>query len=152
MKAYWGSGSIAPRVDLSTRCRWVASFKPRPLTPRETAPGTHQIGGWVDPRAGLDAVLKRKIRSSCRGTNPRSSSPYPRGIPLRYPFSNIIIYIKQKPNIKKVTVKTTSLFYYCNFTKFKPLWSTNEQYIRKKVRVSDMMATGRQDDRTWLLK
>jgi hypothetical protein len=26
---------------------------------RERAPGTHWIGGWVDPRAGLDDVERR---------------------------------------------------------------------------------------------
>jgi hypothetical protein len=32
MKAYWGSGGIAPRIlDFGTRCRWVVSFSPRPL-------------------------------------------------------------------------------------------------------------------------
>jgi hypothetical protein len=32
MKAYWGSGGIAPRIFyLSTRWRWVVSFTPRPL-------------------------------------------------------------------------------------------------------------------------
>jgi hypothetical protein len=34
---------------------------PAALTPRERAPGTHWIGGWVGPRAVLDAVVKRKI-------------------------------------------------------------------------------------------
>jgi hypothetical protein len=29
--------------------------------PGERAPGTHWIGGWVDPRAGLDDVEKRKF-------------------------------------------------------------------------------------------
>jgi hypothetical protein len=29
-----------------------------PLYPRERAPGTHFIGGWVDPRAGLDDMEK----------------------------------------------------------------------------------------------
>jgi hypothetical protein len=29
--------------------------------PREKAPGTHWIGGWVDPRASLDDVEKRKF-------------------------------------------------------------------------------------------
>jgi hypothetical protein len=29
--------------------------------PREGAPGTHWIGGWVDPRAGLDDVEKKKF-------------------------------------------------------------------------------------------
>jgi len=29
------------------------------FTPRERAPGAHWIGDWVDPRAGLEAVVKR---------------------------------------------------------------------------------------------
>jgi hypothetical protein len=28
------------------------------FTPRERAPGTHWIGGWVDPKAGLDDMEK----------------------------------------------------------------------------------------------
>jgi hypothetical protein len=43
---------------------WVVSFTPRPLYPRKRAPGTHWIGGWVGPRAVLDAVVKRKIPTS----------------------------------------------------------------------------------------
>jgi hypothetical protein len=31
------------------------------FTPGERVPGTHWRGGWVDPRAGLDDVEKRKI-------------------------------------------------------------------------------------------
>jgi hypothetical protein len=31
---------------------WVVNAKPRPLYPREI-PGTHCIGGWVGPMAGL---------------------------------------------------------------------------------------------------
>jgi hypothetical protein len=42
------------------------------LPPREIAPGTHWIGGWVGPRAGLDAVVKRKISSPRRESNPRT--------------------------------------------------------------------------------
>jgi hypothetical protein len=30
------------------------------FTRREGAPGIHWIGGWVDPKAGLDDVEKRK--------------------------------------------------------------------------------------------
>jgi hypothetical protein len=33
----------------------------RRFTPGERAPGTHLIGGWVGPRAGLDDVEKRKL-------------------------------------------------------------------------------------------
>jgi hypothetical protein len=67
MKTYWGSGGIAPRIlDLSTRWRWVVSFTPRPLYPRGREPGTHWIGGWVGPRAVLDAAVKRKIPSATK--------------------------------------------------------------------------------------
>jgi len=34
-------------------------------------PGAHCIGGWVGPRAGLDAVPRRKIPSTQREPNPR---------------------------------------------------------------------------------
>jgi hypothetical protein len=40
------------------------------LYPVEGTPGTHWIGGWVGPRAGLDAEAGRKILCLCRGSNP----------------------------------------------------------------------------------
>jgi hypothetical protein len=39
--------------------------------------GTHWIGGWVGPRAVLDAVLKRKIPSSHRESNLRTPIAQP---------------------------------------------------------------------------
>jgi len=42
---------------------------------KERAPHTHWIGGHVGSRAGLDTVVKRKIPSPCRDSDPRSSSP-----------------------------------------------------------------------------
>jgi hypothetical protein len=45
--------------------------RPGRFTPRERALGTHWIGGWVCSRAGLDAVVKRKISRSRREPNPR---------------------------------------------------------------------------------
>jgi hypothetical protein len=66
MKAYWGSGNIAPRIlDLGTRWRWVVSFTPGRFTPRERAPGTHRLGGCVGPRADVDAVAKRMETRVC---------------------------------------------------------------------------------------
>jgi len=45
MKAYWESGGIFPCVlDIGTRWRWVVSFTPPSLYPRERAPGTHWTG------------------------------------------------------------------------------------------------------------
>jgi hypothetical protein len=39
---------------------WPASLSGR-FTPWGRGPDTHWIGGWVDPRAGLDDVEKRKF-------------------------------------------------------------------------------------------
>jgi hypothetical protein len=50
---------------------WSAS-RPGRFTPKETATGTHWIGGWVGPRAVLDAVVKRKIPSPRRESKPRT--------------------------------------------------------------------------------
>jgi hypothetical protein len=38
---------------------WSAS-RPGRFTPGERAPGTYWIGDWVDPKAGLDDMEKRK--------------------------------------------------------------------------------------------
>jgi hypothetical protein len=46
-------------LNLSTRCRGVISFMPQPLYPKGSASGTHRVGGWVDPRTGVDALEKR---------------------------------------------------------------------------------------------
>jgi hypothetical protein len=55
---------------------WSAS-RPGCFTPKGRAPGTHWIGGWVGPRAILDAVVKRKIPSPSgnRTLEPRSAIP-----------------------------------------------------------------------------
>jgi hypothetical protein len=50
---------------------WSAS-RPGHFKPRERAPRTHWIGGWVGPRAVLDAVVKRKIPSPRRESNPKT--------------------------------------------------------------------------------
>jgi len=56
---------------------------PVALSPRETAPGNHWIGGWAGPTVGLDTVVK-KIPSTSRDSNPRSSSPYELQVDLQY--------------------------------------------------------------------
>jgi hypothetical protein len=64
MKACCGSGGIAPCIldpDIDG-CEWSASL-PDLLIPKEKTFGTHWRGGWMDPRAGLEAVVKRKIPS-----------------------------------------------------------------------------------------
>jgi len=62
MKAYWRKWNggivhafLASALDGN---EWSPSRTGR-FTPRERTPGTHWIGDWVCPRAGLDAVMKR---------------------------------------------------------------------------------------------
>jgi hypothetical protein len=73
MKAYWGvkyssTHSLASAPDGG---EWSAS-RPGRFKPRKRVPGTHCIGGWVGTRAGLDAVVKRKIPSPRREWNPKT--------------------------------------------------------------------------------
>jgi len=57
MKAYWGSGSIAPLLTSALDVgEWLA-LCPGHFTPSERAPGTHGIGFWVGPRDSLDTVV-----------------------------------------------------------------------------------------------
>jgi hypothetical protein len=62
MKAYGGVDiyiHIFINIGL-TAGEWSTSH-PSSFTTREKAPGTHWIGGWVGPRAGLDDMDKRKF-------------------------------------------------------------------------------------------
>jgi hypothetical protein len=79
MKAYCGSGGIAPRI--LDGGEWSAS-RPCSFTPRDRALGIHWIGGLVGPRASLEAVMKRKFLIPCRDSNSQSFSPYLSAIPL----------------------------------------------------------------------
>jgi hypothetical protein len=53
-------------LNLGAKWGWVVSVTPRP----RFTPGTHWTGGWVGPRADLDADAKGKILCLCRGSNP----------------------------------------------------------------------------------
>jgi len=41
-----------------------------PLPPGARAPGTHWIGGWIGPRAGLNMMMRSKNPSSCWESKP----------------------------------------------------------------------------------
>jgi len=61
MKTQWGSGSIDQRIlnfELGGG-DWSAT------RPYRFTPGTHWIGDWVGPRAGLDSVAERKMPFTC---------------------------------------------------------------------------------------
>jgi hypothetical protein len=64
MKTHWGV-EVQLHAFLTSALdggEWSAS-RPGCFTPKERSPGTHWIGGWVCPRALLDAVMKRQISS-----------------------------------------------------------------------------------------
>jgi hypothetical protein len=76
MKAYAGV-DVYVHTFLTTalaKGEWSASLH-GPFTPRERVPGTHWIGGWVDPRAGLDDMEKILDPTGTQTLNPRLSSP-----------------------------------------------------------------------------
>jgi hypothetical protein len=61
---------------------WSAA-RPGRFTLRERAPGAHWIGCWVSFRTVLDAMVKRKIPSPRRESNPRIQlfQPVARAVP-----------------------------------------------------------------------
>jgi hypothetical protein len=70
---------------------WSAS-RPWHFTTGERTLDTDWIGGWVDPRAGMDAVEKRKILQ-CRAWNP--------GRPARSPS---LYWLNHSQLIKKIII------------------------------------------------
>jgi hypothetical protein len=73
---YSSTHSLTPALDGG---KWSDSRSGR-FIPREKVPGTHWTGVWVGPRAGLDAVVKRRIPI------PRRDSP-----PIIQPVSRDLI-------------------------------------------------------------
>jgi hypothetical protein len=70
MKAYGEWRYCSTILNLDTRWRLVVNFTLLPLYPRENSPVTRWIGGWVCPRADLDAMEKSEISCLCRKSNP----------------------------------------------------------------------------------
>jgi hypothetical protein len=76
-----GSAFVDPHIlDFGISSRWVVSFMPRPLYPRENRSLYHWIRGGVGPRTGLDDVKNREflplpgleLRLLCRSARSQS--------------------------------------------------------------------------------
>jgi hypothetical protein len=85
--------------------------------PRFT-PGTHWTGGWVGPRAGLDAEVRRKTLCLCRGSNPgrpvRSQTLYWLSYPgslswLYFPYK---IYTAERKLVENLILLHTGLHHF----------------------------------------
>jgi hypothetical protein len=87
METYGGSRYITPAFLTSALDggEWSAS-RPCRFPLWERVPGIHWIEGWVSPRAGPDAVEKRKILH-CRESNPGRLVRSPLLYRLSYPDS-----------------------------------------------------------------
>ena len=55
--------------NLGTRRRWLGNFTSQSLYLSGEEPGTHCVGGWTGPRAGLDVLKKRKDLVFCLDLN-----------------------------------------------------------------------------------
>jgi hypothetical protein len=55
------SGAVDIKIHIFLTWALSCQLQARPLFHREGAPRTHWIGDWVDPRAGLDELEKRKF-------------------------------------------------------------------------------------------
>jgi hypothetical protein len=92
--------------------------------PGEIAPGTHSIGGWVGPRAGLDAVEKRKILP-LEGVEPRPSTPSLYRLICHGSFSSPLI----DENIIPLNISTVGKLTVSQLVKITPAFYKLERFI-----------------------
>jgi hypothetical protein len=94
MKAYWGVKVYSSTHSLTSALdagEWSAS-RPGRFPPRKRVPGTYWIGGWVGPRAYMDAVVKRIIPSPRRESILRTPIIHP--VTQRYTDRNVTAVIR----------------------------------------------------------
>jgi hypothetical protein len=68
------------------------------MAPRIINRGTRWVGGWVDPRAGLDAVGRRKYPKPSRGSNA--------GRPAR----SLVAILPELPILSNVNIMSIEVF------------------------------------------
>jgi hypothetical protein len=105
MKTYWGSGGIGPLgLNLGLhRGKWLHSH------PGRFTAGTHWMGGWVGPRAGLHAV--RKLPCPCQEQNPgrpaRSLVTIPNELPASLKVVSVLfLHLSVLPSFPSFLVAT----------------------------------------------
>jgi hypothetical protein len=89
----------------------VTFTHPAALTPKQN-PSTHQIGGGVGSREGLDDTEKRKVCCPDRIRTPEHSAHRPVTIPTDYTLPRLLIK-KCRPINRSIQKKTTDFLYRC---------------------------------------
>jgi hypothetical protein len=89
----WGSGRSSTILNVGNKCGRVVSITSRPLYPRGKSLRYPLRGGSVGPRAGLDAVGRRKIPLARLELNSVRPTLSPSIYYLSYPDSNLPITI-----------------------------------------------------------
>jgi hypothetical protein len=124
----------------------VVSITPRPrFTPAERAPGTHCTGGWVGPRAGLDAEIRGKALCPCRGSNPgrpvRSQALY--RLSYRAPYKLVTIDKTIRCEIRTLaSALKIEAAHSCDAfpTTYKSIWCQNIHFnLQKAIRTSETL-------------
>jgi hypothetical protein len=80
MKTCGSGGTASPFLTAALDGGELSASCPGRFTPGETSPDTRWIGGWVGPRADLDAVEKRIILPLTEVEH-LPSSPWPVAVP-----------------------------------------------------------------------
>jgi hypothetical protein len=68
------STDTALLINLGAIWSWVVNIF-RSLNTHEKSHGIHFIGGWLDPKVGLDGCGEKKISLPQRGSNREPSRP-----------------------------------------------------------------------------
>jgi hypothetical protein len=113
MKAYMGV-DVYIHIFLTSALaggEWSPSCPGR-FTPRENSPGTHWIGGWVDPRAGLDDG--EKILNPTGSRTPTLCRPASRYTDYAIPAPIFIMYGPVFVLVRSSTFRIEREKIYCN--------------------------------------
>jgi hypothetical protein len=120
MKAYCGSGFIAPRIlDLGTRLKWVISFTPCRFNPQGKSlwyPPDRRLRG---PKIGSERCGEEKNYQPCPGLEPPIIQPSTRNIWNTYAV--IILYrryIHGSPVCLVVTLSSIYIYPQCKLSGF----------------------------------
>jgi hypothetical protein len=121
----WNYSSTHSLTSALDGGEWSAS-RPSRFTSRERTPGTLWIGGWVGPRAVLDVVVKRKIPSPRRESNPRT--------PIVQPVAQRLYRLSYHGSPRPIYLYFNTLlvsYHHPFVVLFHPFFSVKSHYLRR---------------------